>query len=358
MTGKERVKAALNFTEPDRVPRFWQGFWAEFVDNWDQHHDGVDPHDYFADDMRLVAANEAPWPNQAGIIEERGDKTIRRTAWGEVKQTLQLQNTSAREVMGQLLESAVPERVDPDTIEFDDPRLDSRYEQAAHQVDQWKDQYYVFCKTGGPYLRAAFLRGEENFWLDVADDPQWARAFVDRIVDHIIIVGLEQLSRYDLYETGIAIYDDVAASWGSFVGPDSYERIFLPALRRMVKAYKDAGAVKVMHHSDGNVSSLLDMWVDAGIDAINPVEFRTGMDPVKIREQYAGRLACVGGLDNCEILPRGDRAEIRDHITHLMEAGKGGGFIIGPHSIGPDISVQTMEYVNELLKQYGRYPLK
>ena len=357
MTGKQRVSAALNFTEPDRVPRFWQGFWPQFIENWSERHAGIDPHDHFGDDMRLVAANETPWPTRAAVIKQEGDKTIVRTAWGEVKQTLPSQNPSAREVMGQLLEPGVPDRIDPDTIQFDDPTLDSRYEDAAQLVSLWKDRYYVLCKTGGPYLRAAFMRGEENFWIDVVEDPQWARAFVDRVVDHITVVGLEQLRRFDLYETGIAIYDDVAASWGTFVGPASYERIFLPALRRMVKAYKDAGAAKVMHHSDGNVLTLLDMWVDAGIDAINPVEFRTGMDPVKICEQYDGRLACVGGLDNCAILPRGDRGEVRDHILHLLEAGEGGGFVIGPHSIGPDISVETMEFVLELLEEHSTYPL-
>ena len=349
----QRVSASLNFAEPDRVPRYWQNFWPSFVDSFQRRHPGVDPHDFFGDDMRLVAADETAWPSRAGVIETRGNEVIRRTGWGEVKRSLPASNPKARETMGQLLESAFPDRVDPDGMEFESPTLDSRYEAAAAQVAEWRDRYYLFCKTGGPYLRAAFLRGEERFWIDSIEDPNWCRAFVDRVVDHIIAVGLEELRRFDLYDTGIAIYDDVAASWGPFVGPDRYEAIFMPALRRMVKSYKEAGAVKVMHHADGDVSSLLDMWVDAGIDAINPVEFRAGMDPVEIGERYAGRLVCVGGLDNCEILPRGDRAEVRDHIRHLLQAGKGGGFILGPHSIGPDISVETMEYVHELLESDG-----
>jgi uroporphyrinogen-III decarboxylase len=81
------------------------------------------------------------------------------------------------------------------------------------------------------------------------------------------------------------------------------------------------------------------------------------MDPVQIRQRFGNRLVCVGGLDNCEILPRGDRAEIRDHVLHLLEAGRGGGYLFGPHSIGPDIRVETMEYVLELLAEYGNYPL-
>ena len=51
------------------------------------------------------------------------------------------------------------------------------------------------------------------------------------------------------------------------------------------------------------------------------------------------------------MLPRGDRSEVRDHVQHLLQAGRDGGYIIGPHSIGPDISIETMQYVLELLEQ-------
>ncbi len=349
MNSKQRVMAAMHFEQPDRLPRFWQGFWNGFTEKWRDRTGGDDPHRYYGTDMRLVIAEESVWPTKAGIVERQGDMVLARSGWGELKRTMTTL-TASREMMGQLVEPAVPQRVDPDTLVFDDPLMDSRYTQAGEQTASWKDEYFVLCKTGGPYLRAAFMRGEENFWIDVIEDPSWSRAFVDRIVDHITTVGLEELRRFDLYETGIGIYDDVSDSRGPFVGPKHYEAVFLPALRRMVKAYKDAGAAHVMHHSDGNVLPLLDMWIDAGIDAINPVEFRTGMDPVKIREQYGDKLVCVGGLDNADILPRGDRSEIRDHVQHITQAGRGGGFVIGPHSIGEDISVETMDYVVELLE--------
>ena len=348
MNHKERTAAAMNFRQPDRVPRYWQNFWDQFEDNWTSRYGRTDLFDHLGDDMKLVIADESPWPSQAGTIKTDGEWVVVRTAWGEVKRTV-MDQSGRQQVMGQLLEAPVPQRVDPATLEFEDPLDDSRYEAAGARAAELKDTYYTMCKTGGPYLRAAFLRSETEFWMDVAEDPEWTRAFVERVVDHIIVVGLESLRRFDLYETGIAIYDDVSASWGPFVGPDHYEKIFLPSLRRMVKAYKDAGARKVMHHSDGNNLPLLEMWVDAGVDAINPVEFRSGMDPVKIKEQFGDKLVCVGGLDNCAILPRGDKAEIKDHIDHLLSAGSGGGYILGPHSIGPDITPETMEYIRELL---------
>jgi hypothetical protein len=123
--------------------------------------------------------------------------------------------------------------VDPDTIEFEDPLIDFRYEEAGLSATAWKDNYFVWCKSGGPYLRAAFMRSEEQFWIDCVEDPQWVRAFVDRVTNHIMAVAIEGMNRFGLLDTGIAIYDDVAADWGPFVGPERYEQLFLPALRRM-----------------------------------------------------------------------------------------------------------------------------
>jgi uroporphyrinogen decarboxylase len=356
MTSKQRVMTAMQFQEPDRIPRYFSSFWPEFKANWERVHGPTDLYHHFGDDMRLVEPDESAWPSRAGTVERRGDRAVVRTGWGEIKLTSF--TDPAGQVMGQLLEPAVKERVDPERIQFEDPLMESRYAEAGRLAAALKEEYFVWCKSGGPYLRAAFLRGEEQFWMDVAEDPGWARAFVERVVDHLITVATEGLKRFGLQETGIAIYDDVASSQGPFVGPKNYERVFLPALRRMVTRYKEAGARWIMHHSDGNILPILDMWVDAGIDAINPVEYRIGMDAVKLRQQYGQRLVLTGGMDNSEVLPRGDRAEIREHVLYLLEAGRGGGFVFGTHSLGPDISVETAEYVLELLAEYGNCPPK
>jgi len=350
MTGKERVLAALDFREPDRVPRFWDYFWDEFQVEWKKQFPRTDAMHHFGNDLLVVAADESPWPSRSSVVSESGDERIARNGWGQVQRT----RTGAH--FSELLEVALPERVDPDEIIFDDPRLDRRYEPRGFD-DELQEECFLFCKTGGPYQRTTFLRGEEPFWLDIAEDPGWVGALVDRVTDHLIAVGVESIRRWHMQDTGIAIFDDLAASWGPFVGPERYEHLFLPRLQRMVRAYRDAGARFVMHHADGNVLPLLDMWVDVGIDAVNPLEYRSSMDPVRIRRQYGSSLALIGGLDNCAILPRGDRGEVRDHILSLLEVGRGGGYVFGPHSIGPDISVDTMLYVLELLEEHGTYPL-
>ena len=369
--GHERVMKALNFEEPDRVPRFGP-FWPEFTDVWRREKGlapDADPTDYYGADMVVVAADETAWPTRAEVLSGDTDELMSRlsggfgqssqtsgglvrTGWGAVHRFVE--GTFFHEE----IEPGLSERTDPDKLEFDDPLLDSRYAAAGAEAEQYKGRCAVFAKTGGPYLRAATVRGIENFLVDIAEDPEWVMAFVERMTDHMIQVGVEQIRRFGLESTGIGIYDDVATNHGLIMGLSRYEKLFYPSLRKMVAAYKKAGAAKVFTHCDGYDEPAFDLWVDAGIDATHPLESRTGMDPVKIREKYDGKLAVIGGLDNCNILPRGDRDEIKRHVLHVLEAGCGGGLVLAPHSIGTDISVDTYEYLMELCQQYGNYPLE
>jgi uroporphyrinogen decarboxylase len=73
-----------------------------------------------------------------------------------------------------------------------------------------------------------------------------------------------------------------------------------------------------LYHSDGDIRSLLDAFIEIGIDVIHPVEPRAGMNVVKLREQYGTRLAFVGGLCNTLILPSGTAAEVRQHVPNIF----------------------------------------
>ena len=78
---------------------------------------------------------------------------------------------------------------------------------------------------------------------------------------------------------------------------------------------------------------------------------------VALREKYGEKLGLVGGLDNSGILPRGDREEVRRHVEHCLSIAKEGGYVIGAHTIGPDIAVSTYDYVNELIDEYNQKEL-
>jgi len=343
-TSEERILRAFGFEKADRVPRFY-GFWPEFSQKWRDERPGADIDQTTGNDVKIAAADETAWPSGAGEVERTGDTVVSRTGWGV------LQRTRHGAMFSETMETRITERVDPDSLEFEDPLMDSRYEGAGRRAEAHRGRFAAFAKTGGPYLRAAFARGQHDFLMDIAEDPEWTKAFVERVADHITTVGVESIRRFGVQSTGIGIYDDVCNIHGPVMGPGAYERIFLPSLRKMVKAYKEAGASYVFHHIDGCVTDLLDMFADAGIDVVHPLERRCNLHPREVLERFGGRLKVMGGLDNCNIVPRGTLDELRAHAEDLLDTGTDGGLVIAPHSIGEDVSVERMEYLTEVLDE-------
>jgi uroporphyrinogen decarboxylase len=347
MTSTERVQAALSYQRPDRIPLF-ETYWDEFTANWrseKQLGPDADIYAHYGVDIAVCVPDETPWPSRAAVLEKTPSHTVERDGWGATHRTVP---------GGFFFEEAgvaLPEKVDPDKLGFESPTLDARYDGFLKAVNEARAAGRCpFAKTGGPYLRPTNLRGVEQWLMDIGEDPGYATALAERVTDHMITVGVEAIRRAGLQGTGIWIYDDISSNLGTMVSPQTYERIFLPLMARMVAAYRTAGAHRVIMHSDGNILPVLDMLVEAGIDAINPVEPKAGMDIVALRERYAGRLAFVGGLDNAFVLPSGDRTRIREHVLRCVAAAREGGIVLGSHSIGPDIAVSDYDYAISLIR--------
>lgn len=351
MTPKERVLAALDHRPPDRIPTF-DSFWDEFRQNCVRELGlpaEVDLAAHFGTDVRIAVADETPFPTRRTVLADDGTTRTERDGWGRTIQTVR------GAFFYRELEAAVAGPVDLDRLVFDAADLDQRYAGYEQEVRAWRDRWCVFCKTGGPYLRTTFLRGETAFLTDIAADPDFARALADRVADHITAVGLESLRRGDLWDTGLWIYDDMGNNRQPMMSPASFERVFLPAYRRMISAFKRAGAARVILHSDGNVGPLLEMLLDAGIDGINPVEPRAGLWLPALKARYGRRLALIGGMCNSHVLPEGPVERIREQAREIIEAGRDGGVVIGAHSIGPDIPVSHYLGYQDTVRTEGRY---
>jgi uroporphyrinogen decarboxylase len=141
---------------------------------------------------------------------------------------------------------------------------------------------------------------------------------------------------------------------GPMFGPASFEKVFLSAYRRMIKAYKEAGARYVFLHSDGDIRPLLDMLIDAGIDGINPLERRAHMDAVELRKRYPG-LILTGGMCNTDTLINGPISRIQAEARQLIDLGREGGLIIGTHSVSPEIPLEHFAAYDEMCRTYGNF---
>ena len=338
-TPRERVARAISFNPPDRIPRF-DSFWS-FPESWRGHLGDPDE----ISDIKIWVPNEGAFCTRERILKQSEDEVIRVDIWGA---TIRSKNDT---YFVETLEVPIPPGTDPDSVIFDAPDLDMRYERNR---DAETENHYVFGKTGGPYLRTTFVRGETQFLMDIAADPSLARALADKMAEHLAAVGVAEIRRWNLQSTGIVIYDDMAYNEGPMFSPLQFERIFLPGYRRMIDAFRNAGASHVFLHSDGNVIAILDMLIDAGIDGLHPLEIRAGMDPAILRKKYS-KLVLMGGMDNTDTLIRGPGEKIEKEAKELIDLGREGGLIIGTHSVSPEISLENYLAYDRCCRTYGDF---
>lgn len=346
MTAKERVMTALAFRPPDRIP-LCDSYWPEFEAAWRQAKQigpEADINDYYGVDVFIAVGDEGLAPTRAETLYEDDGEAVRRDSWGRVIRT------KKGGYFYQQLESPVSAPADLERLVIDAPDLDVRYSSLDPAIPALKERFCVFAKVGGPFIRAQFVRGETEFLCDLAADPVFAHELARIVGRHLIAVGLQELRRWDLYDTGIWVYDDMASNLGPMFSPQTADRVLVPIWAEMVSTFKSSGARSVILHSDGNILPLLDRFIEIGFDGINPVEPKAGLDAVALRQRYGDRLVLIGGIDNAHILPRGNLEEVRDHVGRLVAMGLEGGFVAGMHSVGPDISVDTYDEVIRILR--------
>jgi len=353
---EKQVMKVLDFCRPDKIPRF-DMFWPEFETKCREKlkiDENTSLLDYFGIDLAIAIADETPFPSKRRVISESGRTIILQNGWGR---TLEEHRGAS---FFKELQVILEKKSELDSLEFEPPNLSSRYTSSYQDtsflqtVREQKARRAVFCKVGGPYLRCAFLRGQTQFLMDIAEDPSFVKALTERMADHLIGVGLESLKRGRLWDTGIWIFDDLGNNLQPMMSPKAFEDIFLPRYKKMIAAFKKAGAKKVCFHSDGNIRPLLDMLIAVGIDAINPLEPKAGLDLPALKKEYGNRVAFIGGMCNSYVLP-GKKEDIRSQVESILGVAREGGVIIGAHSIGPDVPIENYQFYVKLIEGKGRF---
>jgi len=132
-----------------------------------------------------------------------------------------------------------------------------------------------------------------------------------------------------------------------------YRRLIKPAQKRMIDWAHDRG-VKTMLHSCGNIMDLIPDLVEIGLDSLNPLEQKAGMDALKLKREYGDKLVLEGGID---VRNMTDGAKIEEEIRTKLEVLKeNGGYIFhSDHSVPEDVSFADYCRVTELARFYGKY---
>ena len=210
------------------------------------------------------------------------------------------------------------------------------------------------------FERAWKLRAMDTFYMDMVTDKEFVHAILDKTLSlHLKLLGnvLEVCGQYlDVIIQG----GDLAGQNTTLMSPATYREFIKPRQEKAIRFIKERTKAKVFWHSCGAVSSLIDDFIDVGIDILNPVQVRaTGMDPAVLKKHYGNRIVFWGGIDSQQVLPSGSIKDVEAEVRYLVKhAATDGGLVICPvHNIQADVPVENVLALYDAVRLWGNYPI-
>lgn len=367
----ERMNTALRHQEPDRVP-ISDFFWGSFIRRWRRELNlpaDANPYYYYDLDWIVTVPNMDPHIKNFETLREDETEVVVRTGF--------------EAVLNKRFDLPMPESVswETDSLEkleafvFDPPDDPRRFlaggdNQIAGVGDGFERNSPPWLDTVkslrpdfpvyGSMIEASEcltrLIGQMNTMFWIGEYPERLGAQALRIGEFYYRCLEAEIAAADGLLDGMVIWGDVAYRKSLFFAPDYWRTYFKPWVKEMI-ALCHQHHLPVIYHGCGNVNAILPDYIEIGLDAYNPLEAKADLDAVALRQRFGHRLGFCGNSD-IRVWESGDREAIRREVLRKLNAARGGGYIFqSDHSVAGDVSGPTYDYIVQLVRQYGRYPI-
>lgn len=352
MTTHERLKRMYEHREADRVPVV-DSPWGSTIERWEREGmpKGTYFRDYFGlDRIESIGADNSPrYPEK--ILEETPEYRTHTTKWG-----VTMRNWRHSGGVPEFLDFTI---VDPDTWKKAKARMTPTRDRV--NWDRLKANYPKWRESGawisagfwfGYDATHSFTIGTERVLEAMALEPDWMMDMFGHYLEmDIQLFQMVWDAGYTFDE--IMWYDDMGYKNTTFFSLDMYRSILKPFQKRACEWAHEKG-VKVRLHSCGHVLPFVPDLIDIGVEMLNPLEVKAGMEPTMMKARFGDRLAFHGGI-NAVLFDKPDQLwqEMRRVIPVVK---KDGGYMISSdHSVPETVSLAEFTEFVRLAKELGSY---
>lgn len=357
LTGLERIGRILRREPVDRIGLF-EHFWGDTQKKWtSQGHlrEGEDLATHFGFDMSLC------WPfNMMAdldfvpeVLEETEETIVTRDGNGAVFRRHKLHDTTPEHIDFMVKERAAwEEKIKPlltperRRINFDAYR---NAKEAAAEARRF------FCWSGPNVFELIHpVCGHEYMLMGMALDPDWVRDMVNTYAE-LNIALMEILFEEAGKPDGIWYYEDMGFKQRPFMSPQMYREIVQPGHKKTFDHAHSLG-LPVILHSCGYVEPLVPGLIEAGMDCLQVIEVKAGMDPLRIKGEFGDRIVLFGGMDARNLVAN-NRDAIRDELQAKVPTLKqDSGYILhSDHSIPDTCDYETYRFFVDEGLRLGTY---
>jgi len=246
------------------------------------------------------------------------------------------------------------------------PELTEGLEKKAQDLYETTDLALIGKFSNSIFEQAFYMRGFEQFLMDVAINPDFADALMGKLVEIALArleVGLKACGKF--IQCVRFAGDDMGQQTGMLMSPNMFRQVIKPQFSRY---YKEARIlidqynpdIKIMAHTDGDVYPIIPDYIEMGLDVLNPVQpYVAEMEHDKLKSEFGDRLSFHAAIDIQRVMPFGTPEEVTSEaIKTMLALGPGGGYILAPtHYLQADVPPENIIALRDAVLEHGNYPL-
>ena len=360
MTKRQVIRTLLHKQLPDRVG-LHEHFWPFIIDNaWAAQ--GIAPKTDFVKrfdlDIRGVSwfGVPEPRPDLRKVIEEDEQCIVRRDGWGAVTRTWKKRAGTPEHLEFTLNSPEVWQRDYRDAVLALDVRQHAKLPeiQKSYRNAMAGDEFVTFSALF-IFEELRRIMGDAIMLESLLAEPAFIHDFNTILTDKYIAY-FELLFREVGLPDGMYIFEDLGYTRGPFASPQLHREMVLPYHKKLFALFKDHH-LPIILHTCGDFRVHLPAIVESGVDCIQALEAKTGMNVLDLASQWKDKLCFMGNLD-IRAFETGDRAKIKDEcLTKLngMKELRAPYIFMSDHSIPPSVKLTDYEYALNLYRDHCRY---
>lgn len=357
MTSIERFTNFMQRKPHDRIP-VYEHFWSDTYKGWldkgwiPENADFTRIFDY---DMRMCWAfnTVADLDFKEVVLEETQDTRLVMDGNGAKLRRHKLHDSTPEHVDFTVKERSTWEKIRPLLVNIDERRINFEGYRKEKALAAQEKRY--FCWSGVNVFEMMHpVCGHENMLVGMALDPAWIIDMCQVYAD-LTINLMEILFEREGYPDGIWFYEDMGFKGRPFMSPAMYREIIQPAHTKTI-GFAHSKDMPVIIHSCGMVERLVPGMLEAGMDCLQVIEVKAGMDLLKLYREYGDRLSFMGGIDVRELYSNDLRRVEAELISKLPIVMPGNGYCLhSDHSIPNTVDFDVYRYFVDRGREIGTY---
>lgn len=352
LTTHERVTRMFARQEADCIPVTDEP-WGSTIARWHREGmpDGQSYVDYFGLDLFTSFGVDVTPRYPVTIVEETDDYVIKTTSWGVTMRNWK-NATSTPEFLDFKIVSPdtwreARARMTPSDERIPWENLNTNY-QTMRDKGAWIEARFWF----GFDVTHSWAVGTERVLMAMVEDPEWVMDMFNHYLD-LNIALYERIIAAGYKFDAIRWPDDMGYKLNQFFSLNMYREMLKPVQQRAIE-WAHANGMKAFLHSCGDIRPFIPELISIGLDGLNPIEVKAGMDPLAIKRQYGDKLLLHGGVN--AVLwdkPQEIAAEMQRVIPQLKQ--NGGYIFSSDHSVPSSVSLEDFRNIVNLARKLGKY---